>query len=152
MTPEQRVTAAALFWEDDQSVEQQAEAIGALASHMKFRTKSVLALTDEKRARYLASLPVIPEAIAARALVAYHLVRQRPMMSAFLDDLGIKHEDGLIADDATPAPDAARLTAAGTALNESFPPQEVSLYLSTLVSQDPDTWGALADLVTPAEA
>ena len=54
---EQRLTAAELFWEDDQSTDQQLEAVAAIASHMKFRTKSVLGLALEKRAKYLATLP-----------------------------------------------------------------------------------------------
>jgi hypothetical protein len=29
-------------------------------------------------------------------------------------------------------------------LTQKFAPADVSLYLSTLVSQDPETWGALA--------
>ena len=37
--------------------------------------------------------------LAARLLIAYHLEHQRPMMGAFLDLLGIAHEDGLIKDE-----------------------------------------------------
>src|SRR6476660_6270937 len=70
---ERRLTAAELFWEDDQSTDQQLEAVAAIASHMKFRTKSVLGLALEKRAKYLATLPNLSDAIAARALVNYHL-------------------------------------------------------------------------------
>jgi hypothetical protein len=67
------------------------------------------------------------------------------MMSAFLDSLGITHENGLIADETVAAPDPARLAAAAKALASAYPVEDVRLYLSTLVSQDPDTWGALAD-------
>src|SRR3954464_5079306 len=102
LSPERRQAAAEPFWQDEQSTEQQAEAIAAIAGHMKFRTKSVLALPAEKRVKYLSTLPNISDAIVARALVAYHLERQRPMMGAFLDLLGITHENGLIAEDATP--------------------------------------------------
>ena len=34
--------------------------------------------------------------MAGRALILYHLAEQRPMMGAFLDALGIAHENGLI--------------------------------------------------------
>ncbi len=144
MTQEQRLAAAATFWQDEQSTEQQAEAIALIAKHLKFRTKSVLALPAEKRARYLASLPPISDAIVARALVSYHLERQRPMMSAFLDALGIAHEDGLISEETAPKPEPGKLSAAAAELAQKFAPADVTLYLSTLVSQDPDTWGALA--------
>jgi hypothetical protein len=120
--------------------------VAALAAHMKFRTKSVVALPLEKKAKYLATLPAVSDTVAARALVNYHLERQRPMMGAFLDSLGITHEDGLISEENVVKPDGATLKAAASALVSKYPPEDVSLYFSTLVSQDPDTWGALADL------
>ena len=146
MPAERRLDAAELFWADDQSTDQQIEAVAAIATHMKFRTKSVLGLAPEKRIKYLAGLPVISDTVAARALVSYHLERQRPMMAAFLDSLGISHENGLISDENVSKPDAAKLKTAAAELVSKFPPDEVSLYLSTLVSQDPDTWGELAEL------
>ena len=145
MTAEQRLAAAEPFWADEQSTDQQIEAVALIASHMKFRTKSVVGLPAEKRIKYLATLPTISDAIVARALVSYHLERQRPMMSAFLDELGITHENGLIADEAVPAPDAGKLSAAAKSLAQTFPVEDVRLYFSTLVSQDPDTWGGLVD-------
>ena len=72
------MAAAELFWADEQSTEQQIEAVGALAAHMKFRAKSVVGLPIEKKAKYLATLPNVSETVAARALVNYHLERQRP--------------------------------------------------------------------------
>jgi hypothetical protein len=146
MPSERRLDAAELFWADDQSTDQQIEAVAAIATHMKFRTKSVLGLAPEKRIKYLAGLPVISDTVAARALVSYHLERQRPMMSAFLDSLGIAHENGLISDENVSKPEVAKLKTAAAELVTKFPADEVSLYLSTLVSQDPDTWGELAEL------
>jgi hypothetical protein len=144
---ERRLAAAEPFWEDEQSTEQQAEAIAAIAAHMKFRTKSILALPAEKRIKYLATLPTISDAIVARALVAYHLEHQRPMMSAFLDMLGIAHDNGLIADEIVTKPDDERLRGAGAELATKFPVDDVSLYFATLISQDPETWGGLQPLV-----
>jgi hypothetical protein len=152
MSSERRLAAAELFWADEQSTEQQIEAVGALASHMKFRAKSVVALPLEKKARYLATLPAVSDTVAARALVNYHLARQRPMMAAFLDTLGIAHEDGLISEDNVAKPDAAALAAAAADLAGRFPAEDVSLYFDTLVSQDPDTWGGLAELTRDAPA
>lgn len=146
MPPDRRLSAAELFWNDEESADQQLEAVAAIASHMKFRPKSVIGLSVERRTKYLASLPKISDAVAARALVTYHLERQRPMMAAFLDALGIAHENGLIQEDDVPKPDPDRLRAAAAELSASFPPEDVALYFSTLISQDPETWGALADL------
>jgi hypothetical protein len=152
MPLEQRLTAAELFWDDDQSTDQQLEAIAAIASHMKFRTKSVLGLAPEKRAKYLATLPNLSDTIAARALVNYHLAHQRPMMVAFLDSVGITHEDGLITQEDVGKPESSKLKTAAAEVASRFPPEDVALYLSTLVSQDPDTWGELADVPQTAPA
>jgi hypothetical protein len=145
MPIEQRTDAAGLFWDDEHSAEQQVEAVSAIASHMKFRPKSVVTLAPDKRAKYLAQLPTISDTIAARALVNYHLERQRPMMSAFLDLLGIAHENGLITEENVPKPDQAKVRQAAKELAAKFPANEVSLYLSTLVSQDPETWEGLVE-------
>src|SRR6187431_2399806 len=132
MPLERRIDAASLFWDDEHSADQQMEAVAAIATHMKFRARSVLALAPEKRAKYLAQLPTVTDAIAARALVNYHLERQRPMMGAFLDLLGITHENGLISDENLAKPDAAKVTEAATELATKFPSEDVSLYLATL--------------------
>lgn len=143
---ERRIDAANLFWNDEHSADQQMEAIAAIATHMKFRPRSILTIAPEKRAKYLAQLPTITDAIAARALVNYHLERQRPMMGAFLDLLGITHENGLIADESVPKQDGAKLKQAAADLAANYPADDVALYLDTLVSQDPETWEGLVDL------
>ena len=145
ISPERRMTAAEVFWTDEQSTDQQIEAVAAISSHMKFRAKSVVALPLERKAKYLASLPTISDSIVARALVSYHLEHQRAMMATFLDALGIGHEDGLISDEDVPAPEAEKFQAAAAELASKYPAEDVSLYFSTLVSQDPETWKALVD-------
>jgi hypothetical protein len=146
MPAERRLQAAELFWTDDQSGEQHVEAVAAIAGHMKFRAKSVFGLPVSKRAKYLAGLPTVSDSVAARALVHYHLERQRAMMGAFLDSLGIAHEDGLISDENVARPDNERLKNAAAQLASAYPGEDVTLYFATLVSQDPDTWGELAEL------
>ena len=148
MTAEQRLQAARAFWADEQAAPDQLQAVLLISQQKKFRPKTVVALDPERKARHLAGVGSLPEALAARALVVYHLAEQRPMMSAFLDALGIGHEDGLIKDDNV-APDVGKLGAAVAALNERYAADAVSLYLNTLVCQDPGTWGALAEH-TPA--
>ena len=99
MTPEQRLQAARAFWLDEEATDDQMQAVLIIAQQKKFRPKFVLALDDDRKARHLATLGSLPDAIAARALIVYHLAEQRPMMGAFLDALGITHENGLIQDD-----------------------------------------------------
>jgi hypothetical protein len=147
MPLEQRVDAASLFWDDEHSADQQVEAVGSIATQMKFRPQSVVSLPPERRAKYLAQLPNISDSIAARALVNYHLERRRAMMGTFLDLLGIAHDNGLISEENVPKPAPEKVRAAATELASKYPAPDVELYLATLVSQDPGTWDALVDVV-----
>ena len=142
MTPEQRNRAASALWGEDEATSDQMQAALLIARKMKFRPKTVMGLDDEHKARYLASVPDPPEDLAARLLIVYHLAEQRPMMGAFLDALGIAHENGLIREDAG-TPDPSKLAAAAAAIAREYPAHHVALYLNTLLWQDPAAWGAL---------
>jgi hypothetical protein len=154
MTAAQRTAAARAFWMDQESLSQQAEAVTHLARHLRFRPQSVLSLSVDRKVRQLAMLPKPSDAVIGRALVAYHLEHQRPMLARFLDQLGIAHEGGLIADVPVQPLSSEQLTAAAAALVTAYPIDDVRLYLRTLAVQDPDTWDALAavsrSLVPPA--
>jgi hypothetical protein len=145
MTHDQRLAAAERFWSDEEATDDQIQAVMLIAQQKKFRPKSVIALDIDRKTRHLASIANLPEAIAARVLIVYHLAAQRPMMVAFLDALGIAHENGLIQEDKV-VPDAARIAPAAAQIAQQFPHEDVALYLNTLLSQDPATWGALADV------
>jgi hypothetical protein len=146
MTAEQRLGAARAFWQSEEAADDQVQAVLLIAKHKKFRPKTVMALDEERRAKHLASFPSIPETMAARALVVYHLAAQRPMMGAFLDALGIAHEDGVIqAEDVKP--DAGKLAPSVEQIAGVYPQADVALYLNTLLCQDPDTWGGLRSIV-----
>ena len=140
---DRKTQAADAFWRDENAAMEQAEAVASIAQRLKFRPKSAHALSVDKKVKYLVGLPAVSEIVAARLLVAYHLEHQRPMMGSFLDALGIAHENGLIADENVQPPDAEKLKSAATTIAKSYPPDDVALYLSTLLWQDPDTWGGL---------
>jgi len=141
-----RQKVAAAFWQADEAVDDQVQAALVIAQQKKFRPKFVLSLDDERKAKHLASMPTIPEQVAARALIAYHLESERPMMAAFLDQLGIAHEDGVIQEDDV-KPDVAKLGTAVDAIEQAFPVEDVALYLNVLLCQDPETWGGLKPIV-----
>jgi hypothetical protein len=147
MTADQRQRAARAFWSDPDAKADHLQAVMLIAQQKKFRPKTVSGLDVDRKARHLASLPSLPDALAARALVVYHLAEQRPMMGAFLDALGIAHENGLIQEDSV-KPDAAKVPAAAAAIGNQFPPEDVKLYLETLVCQDPETWAALGSITS----
>lgn len=146
MPVDKRVTAAEAFWQDENGIEQQVEAVVAIAHKLKFRPKSVQQEPIERRAKQLAHLADVSETIATRALIAYHLAAERPMMCAFLDAMGIEHENGLITAEDMPPPPAEKIAAGAASLTGKFPADAVSLYLNTLLTQDPDTWSGLDGL------
>jgi hypothetical protein len=151
MTPETRQSAAEAFWLDEEAPDvdlQKAEAVLAIAKRMNFRAKSVQALSVDGRARALARLPDVSDAVATRALIAFHFAQRRGLMAAFLDALGVEHDNGMITnEDGIPAPDLAALEKAIAAVRAGFPEADVTLYLRTLAALDEDTWKGLAGLV-----
>ena len=146
LSAERRLAAAEAFWRDEHAIAEQGELLATIAQRIKFRIKSVVAMPVEKKARHAVALPAVSEAVAARLLVVYHVAHQRLMMGRFLDALEITHDDGMISDEDVAAPPQERLAAAAATLASAFPAEDVSLYFSTLVWQDPETWGGLADL------
>lgn len=147
LTREERLAAAAAFWKDTPA-ELAGSALGAVVRARKLRPQVARTLPPEERAQALASVLEPGETVAASLLVALHLASRRPMLGAFLDALGLPHEDGLLKEEAEgqgqPAEDV--LAAAAGKLKESFPANEVVTYFNTLWLQDPDRWAGLARL------
>src|SRR5262245_29144275 len=144
MPVEKRVRAAEAFWRDTESPDiamQQAEAMMLIARRLNFRLKSVQGLSIERRASQLGHVMDVSDPIASRALIAYHFQNERPLMAAFLDALGIAHDNGLINEENVAAPPRDKLVAAVTAIAASFAAEDIDLYLRTLTALDPDTWG-----------
>ena len=150
MNGAQRLASARAFWADDEAIDDQIQAALLIAQQKKFRPKTVIGLDLDRKSKHLASLPSLPDSIAGRVLVLYHLTDQRALMGRFLDALGIEHENGLIKAD-TVRPDKAKLAPAAAALAREFAPDDVRLYLTTLLCQDPETWGGLEDIVKGLE-
>ena len=87
------------------------------------------------------------DALATRALIAYHFATQRPLMTTFLDALGIAHDNGLITAEDVAPPDRERLAAATAALLAAHPADDAMRYLRTLVTLDGDTWVNLPGVI-----
>lgn len=143
MPPDKRQAAAKAFWEDEHGLDQQVEVIVTLARKLNFRPKSLQQLPAERRIKMLANMADVSEPVATRALIGYHLTSERPLMAAFLDAVGIEHDNGLITAEEVPAPPPEKLAAGVAAVKAAFPAEDVRLYLHTLVVLDGDTWGAL---------
>ena len=121
---------------------------GAIASALRFRLQSVKKLKPEKKATYLATSVRPQDALAALLLQSLHLEHHRGIMAAFLDDLGVKNDNGHIADDVdlgTVKPEDLKRAAAK--ISESFPATEVDVYLASLVAMEPVLWGGLKEVL-----
>ena len=145
MSDSQKLRAAEAFWREPDGVEQQVEAMVLLAQKLKARPRYIQGLPIEKRARHLAHFPGMPDLLAARMLVSYHLAHQRPMMSAFLDAVGVPHDNGLITEDPKGSITPEQVEAGRAVLEGAYPAEDIQLYFATLLAQDPDTWGALRE-------
>lgn len=145
LTSDQRTRAARAFWSDEDATDDQIQAVLLIAKQKKFRPKTVIGLDLDRKARHFASLGTVPDTLAGRALILYHLAEHRPMMGAFLDELGIKHEQGLIEEEAV-KPALEKLAPAAAALAKKFSAEDVALYFNTLLCQDPETWGGLGEI------
>src|SRR6266567_1501785 len=119
MTIDQRERAARAFWSDPDATDDQVQAALLIAQQKKFRPKTVIGLDIDRKARHLATLGALPDPLAARALILYHLADQRPMMGAFLDALGIAHENGLIQEENV-KPDASKMADAVKKISAGF--------------------------------
>jgi len=147
LDPQERLEAATQFWKEPPAE----AAAGALAAIVRAR---------RMRPQAARALPLFDpgETVAAALVVSLHLGVRRPMLSAFLDLLGIPHEDGVLKEEAAQvaAPDDERAQAAVKGLAQRFPANEIETYLNALWLQDENHWRALVAasecLVTEAKA
>jgi hypothetical protein len=120
----------------------------AIAAALRFREVAVARLPLARRVSYLAKVVQPDENLSYSLLMALHLGERKQLLATFLDALGIPQADGLIDEKhelVKPAADTLA-TAVATAY-ERFPPDQVTLYLGSLLAMDPDVWGDLASLI-----
>lgn len=140
--PDERRAASSHFWMEPPA-EVVGAALGALVKARHMRPQAARSLAPEDQARILATVLEPGETLAAALLVSLHLGQRRPILIAFLDALGLPHEEGLLREETEPPPlreeDARK---AASALG-SFPRPHVATYLNTLWLQDPERWRVL---------
>jgi len=143
---EDRVAAATKFFEEP-AQEVLGSALGAIIKARHLRPQVARSMAPEEQARALGGVLDPGEPVAAALLVALHLGSRRPMLTAFLDALGLPHEDGILKEEADAVPlDEARLRAGVDALKGKFEEPAVRTYLNTLWLQDPERWTGLREL------
>ncbi|MEO8560655.1 MAG: hypothetical protein ABI601_01180 [bacterium] len=143
LTPEERTAAITASLVDDENGWVKTTTRGAIASALKFRPQTVATWPRQKMITEAARLPLDDAQLLSAYLVDLHLGTRRPMMAAFLDAVGVKHEDGRIDTEASgpiEVPEAT-MKAAADELAQQFPADEVVTYFLTLLLQDAETWG-----------
>jgi hypothetical protein len=143
LTREERITAATCFWREPPE-SMVGSALGAIVKARRMRPQAARALPDEARASALAGVLEPGEPLAASLLVALHLGSRRPLLAAFLDALGLPHDNGVLREEEGEAPPpSAEATARAAAAVSAFPRHEVETYFNTLWLQDPERWAPL---------
>lgn len=144
LSPEEKNLAAAEMVKDPTPLIR-ASVTAVVADARKMRPIAARKLPPEVQAKIVATVRDPGEVLASSLLVALHLGPRKPMLVAFLDALGLPHEDGVLKDDSTTPIGLEDLKKACAALS-SEPPSAVRIYLNTLWLQDPDRWANARDV------
>lgn len=124
------------------------EADMAIARALRFRPDAVKQLPLERRVGYLLKAVHVDDGLASTILLALHLDGRAEILEAFLDELEIPQQGGLIAEDYEPQPpDRDKLARAVDTVYERFDAPQTDLYLAALIALDPATWGTLRDVI-----
>ena len=142
---EERLLASAAFFRDP-SPELAGSALSALVKARRLRPQAARALPPDAQARILATVLDPGESVAQGLLVDLHLAERRPLLGAFLDSLGLPHENGILTEEAeSEEPVSTETAREAVAALGSFPRDQVETYLNTLWLQDEERWAALPD-------
>ncbi|PYP81549.1 MAG: hypothetical protein DMD35_00835 [Gemmatimonadetes bacterium] len=145
LTSEERTAAITAAMVDDENGWVKATTRTAVAGAIKFRPQTVATWPKQKLVAEAARVPIEDVQLLSAFLVDLHLGTRRPMMAAFLDGVGVKHDDGRIDTEATGPIEVTseRLRAAADDLASRFPLDEVVTYFLTLLLQDAQTWSGV---------
>ncbi len=144
LSPDEKSLAAAELVKDPTPLIR-ASVIAVVAEARKMRPIAARKLAPEVQARIVATVRDPGEILASSLLVALHLGPRKPMLVAFLDALGLPHEDGVLKDESTEPVPLDALQKACDALS-SEPASAIRIYLNTLWLQDSDRWGHAKDV------
>lgn len=85
--------------------------------------------------------------VAAQVLQLWLLKAHQPLLTAFLDGLGIAHDGEGAADDLPDTLDAKKLKSTVAALVKQFDPEVVAIYLRIFQTQKSGGWPELAEQI-----
>ena len=143
MDEDDQKAAAVAFWNGADRESRGALEV-ALAQDLKFRPQSVRKLSAERVSGRLVRLAeALPESVLFQYLFHLHMGERRPMMAAYLDAVGLPHDDGTLdLPDDFEGPDAAKVESAGRDL-AAKEGNAALVYLGTLMVADAEFWTGL---------
>jgi tetratricopeptide (TPR) repeat protein len=155
--------AAAALWRAASSAERRTMVDGAwpdenvrarlirfAAQH--FHMREVSLRQRERGVERAAKLPALPSSLARDLVRARLLASERPLLSAFLDALGLGHANGIIERLPADPPREALLASAVAQVRSRFPPELVRSYLTALYETGEPYWSGLAFLLAAWES
>ena len=110
---------------------------GEVAKAMKFRPQAIRKLPMEQRARRAQAI-LISESNAEMAYElfgSYLMKTQKDLITSFLDETGVSHEEGMLDSDEGNSPDVSKLDDALKKLDSDYNSDDVTLYLSICAEQ-----------------
>jgi hypothetical protein len=154
LTPEERTKGITAALADDENGWVKTTTRGAIASALKFRPQTVATWLKQKLVSEAARLPLDDVQLLSAYIVDLHLGHRRPMMAAFLDELGIANEDGRIDSETTDVgpQDATKVRKAADVVAAKYSADEVVTYFLTLLLQDGAVWKGLTEWLSDQSA
>lgn len=129
------------------------QAVAAASATMKARPQFLMKQSKEKRAQLVrrALSRVAANPISEEILATYFLEVRRPLLIEWLDQVGVEHEDGILANENPPVPEQALLEKAVTAYQTGEDPDDRRLLLEAFASQSAIDWPELDALLEEPE-
>ncbi len=145
LTVEERSTAIAASMADDAEGWVKSSTRAAVAKALRFRPQTVTTWPREKLLAEAARLPLDDIQLLSAYIVDLHLGHRRPMMAAFLGELGIANENGRIDSEKVTVSeqDPAKVALAADVIAAAYPTDEVATYFLTLLLQDAAIWSGV---------
>jgi hypothetical protein len=143
LSREEKLAAATHFWKEPPPA-LVPTALATLVSARKLRPQAARSLPVDQQAKILASVLDPGEPLSGFLLASLHLGDRRPILRAFLDAVGLPHEDGMLKEESDDMVlDKDKVEAAVRKIATEFPREHVEVYLNTLWLQDPERWSLL---------
>ena len=123
--------------------------VAAAAQILKFRPKFLMKQPMPKRLKAIRSAIVRPNAnhLAEELLAVYFLKCQLPLLTEWLDLLGLEHEDGILTQEEAPCPETADLEKKVGEYRAASDDEDRELLLQVFSGQAAIEWPALDEIL-----